>query len=234
MTAHKSDYTDIIRLPEPNCDGEISIENAILNRRSIRDYLNEPLTLTDVSQLLWAAQGITESGGYRAAPSGGALYPLEVYLVAGNVMNLLKGIYRYRPLGHEMIKVADGDMRNELASAALEQGCIKRGAVSIGISAVYERMTRKYGQRGVQYVQMEDKGARVKFEIMAGIELQHYEMLLSYYSDKFGKTPVIQETGEGKIVRPETPPRTATFGEAIKIIMDTERKAYQFYKKPFY
>jgi SagB-type dehydrogenase family enzyme len=155
MTAHKSDYANIITLPEPNCDGEISIENAILNRRSIRDYLNEPLILTDVSQLLWAAQGITESGGYRAAPSGGALYPLEVYLVAGNVMNLLKGIYRYRPLGHEMIKVADGDMRNELASAALEQGCIRRGAVSIVVSAVYERMTRKYGQRGLQYVHME-------------------------------------------------------------------------------
>lgn len=155
MTAHKSDYANIIILPKPNCDGEISIENAILNRRSIRDYLNEPLILTDVSQLLWASQGITESGGYRAAPSGGALYPLEVYLVAGNVMNLLKGIYRYRPLGHEMIKVADGDMRNELASAALEQGCVRRGAVSIVISAVYERMTRKYGQRGVQYVHME-------------------------------------------------------------------------------
>ena len=155
MTAHKSDYANIITLPEPNCDGEISIENAILNRRSIRDYLNEPLTLTDVSQLLWAAQGITESGGYRAAPSGGALYPLEVYLVAGNVMNLLKGIYRYRPLGHEVIKIADGDMRSELASAALEQGCVRMGAVSIVISAVYERMTRKYGQRGVQYVHME-------------------------------------------------------------------------------
>lgn len=155
MTAHKSDCANIITLPEPNCDGEISIENAILNRRSIRDYLNEPLTLTDVSHLLWAAQGITESGGYRAAPSGGALYPLEVYLVAGNVMNLLKGIYRYRPLGHEMIKVADGDIRNELASAALEQGCVRRGAVSIVVSAVYERMTRKYGQRGVQYVHME-------------------------------------------------------------------------------
>ena len=155
MTAHKSDYIDIITLPEPNCDGEISIENAILNRRSIRDYLNEPLTLTDASQLLWAAQGITESGGYRAAPSGGALYPLEVYLVAGNVMNLLKGIYRYRPLGHEMIKIADGDMRNKLASAALEQGCVRMGAVSIVISAVYERMTRKYGQRGLQYVHME-------------------------------------------------------------------------------
>lgn len=155
MTAHKSDYANIITLPKPNCDGEISIENAILNRRSIRDYLNEPLILTDVSQLLWAAQGLTESGGYRAAPSGGALYPLEVYLVAGNVTGLLKGIYRYRPLGHEMIKVADGDMRNELASAALEQGCVRRGAVSIVISAVYERMTRKYGQRGGQYVHME-------------------------------------------------------------------------------
>ncbi len=60
MTSHKSDCANIITLPEPSCDGEISIENAILNRRSIRDYLNEPLTLTDISQLLWAAQGITE------------------------------------------------------------------------------------------------------------------------------------------------------------------------------
>lgn len=155
MTTHKTDYTNIITLPEPRCNGEISIENAILNRRSVRDYLNEPLTLADASQLLWAAQGITEPGGYRTVPSGGALYPLEVYLVVGNVVNLLKGIYRYRPLGHEMIKVTDGDMRNELASAALEQGCIRRGAVSIVISAVYKRMTRKYGQRGIQYVHME-------------------------------------------------------------------------------
>ena len=80
-------------------------------------------------------------------------------------------------------------------------------------------------------LQMEDKGARLKFEIMAAIELKHYEFLLSWYQEKFNRVPVVQETGEGKIVRPETPPKTATFEDAIKVIMDTERKAYEFYKK---
>ena len=80
-------------------------------------------------------------------------------------------------------------------------------------------------------LQMEDKGARLKFEVMAAIELRHYEYLLSYYHEKFQQTLVLQESGEWKIVRPETPPRTASFGEAIKVIMDTEWRAYEFYKK---
>lgn len=80
-------------------------------------------------------------------------------------------------------------------------------------------------------LQMEDRGARLKFEVMAAIELRHYEYLVSYYQEKFQQTPVVQESGESKIVRPETPHRTASFGEAIKIIMDTEWRAYEFYKK---
>ncbi|MFN3533625.1 MAG: ferritin-like domain-containing protein [Candidatus Brocadia sp.] len=80
-------------------------------------------------------------------------------------------------------------------------------------------------------LQMEDRGARLKFEVMAAIELRHYEYLLSYYQEKFQQTPVVQESVESKIVRPETPPRTASFGEAIKIIIDTEWRAYEFYKK---
>ena len=80
-------------------------------------------------------------------------------------------------------------------------------------------------------LQMEDKGARLKFEVMAAIEMRHYESLVSYYQEKFKKPPLVQEAKESKIVRPETPPKTATFGEAIKVIMDTERRAYEFYKK---
>lgn len=80
-------------------------------------------------------------------------------------------------------------------------------------------------------LQMGDRGARLKFEVMAAIELKHYEFLLSWYQEKFKQPPVLQETGECKIVRPETPQKTATFGEAIKVIMDTERRAYEFYKK---
>lgn len=80
-------------------------------------------------------------------------------------------------------------------------------------------------------LQMEDRGARLKFEVMAAIELRHYEYLLSYYQEKFQQTPIVQEAEELKIVRPETPPRTASFEEAIRIIMDTEWRAYEFYKK---
>ncbi|MDE2215694.1 MAG: ferritin family protein [Planctomycetota bacterium] len=82
-------------------------------------------------------------------------------------------------------------------------------------------------------LQMEDKGARLKFEIMAATEQKHYGILLSYYKEKFRQTPVLQETGENKIVRPEIPPKTASFGDAIEIIMDAERRAYGFYKKAF-
>lgn len=81
--------------------------------------------------------------------------------------------------------------------------------------------------------QMKEKGARLKFEIMAATEQKHFELLLSYYREKFNQTPAITDRGKNKIVRPETPPGTATFEEAIKVIMDTEQKAFEFYKKAF-
>ncbi len=146
---------DTIILPEPRNSGGISVEEALLERRSIRNYKNEALTLAEISQLLWAAQGITHPGGYRTAPSAGALYPLEVYVVAGNVDGLQAGIYKYRPQGHELKKVAEGDVRAELCAAALDQECIEDGAAVLVFAAVYERTTRKYGERGVRYVHME-------------------------------------------------------------------------------
>jgi len=146
---------DTIILPEPRNSGGISVEEALLERRSIRNYKNEALTLAEISQLLWAAQGITHPGGYRTAPSAGALYPLEVYVVAGNVEGLQAGIYKYRPQGHELKKVAEGDVRAELCAAALDQECIEDGAAVLVFAAVYERTTGKYGERGVRYVHME-------------------------------------------------------------------------------
>jgi SagB-type dehydrogenase family enzyme len=145
----------IIKLPEPRLRGEMSLEEALLERRSVRDYAPGPLRLAEVSQLLWAAQGVTAEWGGRTAPSAGALYPLETYLVAGNVENLSPGVYKYNPTGHELIKVSDRDVREELAVAAVNQTCVKEGAISIVIAAVYERTTAKYGDRGVMYVHME-------------------------------------------------------------------------------
>ena len=150
-----SEQPEVINLPEPQYDSDVSIEQSFLNRRSIRSYTGEPLTLREVSQLLWAAQGITDPRGFRTAPSAGALYPLEVYLVAGDVEDLTSGVYRYEPDGHQLVKIIDGDKRAELADAALAQPCVKEGAISIVFAAVYERTTVKYGERGIRYVHME-------------------------------------------------------------------------------
>ena len=149
------EQANVINLPEPQYDSDVSIEQSLLNRRSIRSYTGEPLTLREVSQLLWAAQGITDPRGFRTAPSAGALYPLEVYLVTGDVEDLTSGVYRYEPDGHQLTRIIDGDKRAELADAALAQPWVKEGAISIVFAAVYERTTVKYGERGIRYVHME-------------------------------------------------------------------------------
>jgi SagB-type dehydrogenase family enzyme len=148
--------TDMVKLPAPKYDGKVSIEKALHTRRSIREYKDKSLELAEVSQLLWAAQGITDPLGLRTAPSAGALYPIEVYFVAGNVNDLSDGVYKYNPHKHELVRVMQGgDKRSELCSAALNQPCIKNSAGVIILAAVYERTTRKYGERGIRYVHME-------------------------------------------------------------------------------
>jgi SagB-type dehydrogenase family enzyme len=145
-----------IKLPEPKHDSNNSVERALLERRSVRVYKAEQLTLSEVSQLLWAAQGITDPRmGFRTAPSAGALCPLEIYVVIGDVSSVGKGIYKYKPYEHELVKIKDGDVRTELAFAALGQTWVRDGAILIVFSAVYERTTQKYGNRGVRYVHME-------------------------------------------------------------------------------
>jgi len=145
----------IMKLPEPRYESYVSIEEALLKRRSIREYTDEPLTLQEVSQLLWAAQGITDPRDFRTAPSAGALYPLKVYVVVGDVENLAKGVYKYEPYGHELLNFLEGDRRTELAEAALGQESVEEAAIDVVITAIYERTTAKYGDRGIRYVHME-------------------------------------------------------------------------------
>jgi SagB-type dehydrogenase family enzyme len=144
-----------VSLPAPRYDSDISLEQSLMRRRSVRSYTGEPLALTEVSQLLWAAQGITDEAGLRTAPSAGGLYPLEVYLVSVDVANLDPGIYHYNPEAHELEQLVQGDMRDELADASLSQSCVREGAASLIITAVYERTTGKYGERGIRYVYIE-------------------------------------------------------------------------------
>lgn len=146
---------EIIRLPAPKTDGATSVEKALRERRSIREFKRQPLSITEISQLLWAAQGITGSGGVRTAPSAGALYPLELYLVAGNVEGLTEGVYKYLPDGHELIRAVEGDKRIELSRAALGQSSVRDAAAVLLLTAVYEKITARYGERGIRYVHIE-------------------------------------------------------------------------------
>lgn len=155
-TSNSNDLVeDKIELPEPNHDSNTSLEQTLLHRRSVREYALEPLTLAEVSQLLWAAQGITSPGGKRTAPSAGALYPLEVYLLAGEVEGLSQGTYRYLPGEHALTRTVQADRRSALSQAALDQEAVAQAPAVIIISGVYERTTVKYGDRGIRYVHME-------------------------------------------------------------------------------
>jgi len=145
-----------IQLPGPVVKGKISLEEAIKKRRSRRRFEDKPLNLKQVSQVLWAAQGITKEGGFkRAAPSAGALYPLEIYLVVKKVEGLEPGVYHYNPAHHTIVLTLKGDYQNSLARACLDQMFIANAPLCIVITAEYERTTIKYGERGIRYVHME-------------------------------------------------------------------------------
>lgn len=142
-------------LPEPRLESSLSIEAALRSRRSVREFRDGAATLAETAQLLWAAQGLTGAAGSRTAPSAGALYPLEIYLVAGEVEALEPGIYRYDPVRHRLSKTAEGDRRSEMSVAAFGQSWIAQASVILVIAANYRRSAAKYGTRAERYVHLE-------------------------------------------------------------------------------
>jgi SagB-type dehydrogenase family enzyme len=150
MEEAKMQEGQVISLPSPRVKSEVSLEEALLKRRSVRSWTLEELTWEEISQILWAAQGITEQRhGFRTAPSAGALYPLEVYVVKR------EGVYQYLPQGHKLKKTLEGDFRFPLSRAALGQEAVSKAPVDIVITAVYQRTQRKYRERGIRYVHIE-------------------------------------------------------------------------------
>lgn len=148
--------SDKIKLPAPDKKGGMPVEMAINNRRSVRNYSDKPVGIKEISQILWSAQGITnKERSLRAAPSAGATYPLELYLVADNVKGLEDGVYHYITEGHYIQEIKDEQIKGKLATAAFGQSFISKAPVMLVISAVYERTTLKYGERGKRYVHME-------------------------------------------------------------------------------
>ena len=139
----------IITLTKPNQDGSMSLEKAIAMRRSRRRFLSQALTLEQISQLVWAAQGQEAGSKYRTAPSAGATYPLDLFVVTA------EGLFRYLPANHSLEKQSEQDLRGALASAAWGQGFIEDAPLTLVLAAQFARTTTHYGKRGVRYVYME-------------------------------------------------------------------------------
>jgi SagB-type dehydrogenase family enzyme len=140
---------DIITLPAPKTTGLISVEKAIVERRSLRSYEDGPLSLSEISQILWAGQGITHSGGYRASPSAGAIYPMSLYVLTED------GGHTYDPKPHILKRFGSEDKRRALAQAALGQSSIARAPMVVVIVADVEKSAGKYRDRAVRYCDIE-------------------------------------------------------------------------------
>lgn len=145
----------MVKLPDPELAGANSLEELLARRRSLREYPEAALSLAGVGQLLWAAQGVTQAEGLRTAPSAGALFPLELFVAAGQVEGLAPGVYHYVIGRHQLVKTGDGDVRAALARVALSQSCVSAAPAVIVFTADYARTTGKYHQRGRRYVVME-------------------------------------------------------------------------------
>jgi SagB-type dehydrogenase family enzyme len=178
-------FAQTISLPKPKLDGTVTLEKTLQERRSVRSYRDEPLTLTEVSQILWAAQGITEpQRGLRTAPSARAQYFIEVYLVAGKVSDLPPGLYKYQPRGHELLKIAEGDKKADLYKAA-GQASIQKAPVALLVCGLSDKAagnpTFMYLEAGhvSQNVYLQSVSLGLGTVAMAGIKPEEVKRVLN-------------------------------------------------------
>ena len=144
-----------ISLPPPDRKGGMPLEEAVARRRSIRRFSPRPITQSQISQILWAAQGTRAD--HRNVPSAGATYPLEVFIACGpnSIEGVEEGIYHYLTDDHALAQHYQGDVRLALAKAALDQEYLYQAPVDVVICAVCERTTWHYRSRGERYVHIE-------------------------------------------------------------------------------
>ena len=139
-----------IQLPEPNKSGTVSLETAINTRRSAQQFADKPLNYTQIGQLLWAGQGITDKQqGLRAAPSADALYPIELHLVTP------EGLFVYNPEGHSLKQISTLDLRKQLSAAVSGQGPVENAACDIVIAGSARKVATKYGNKTQKFMLLE-------------------------------------------------------------------------------
>ena len=154
--------SDPVQLPKPSITGKMPVEQAMARKKSVREFSNKPLSLAEVSQLLWAANGNLPMDAISGAttkviPSAGGLYPLEVFVVCGkgSVTGLPEGVYQYNPAANSLVSLATGDNRMIVASACWSQMWMAKAPIMIVIGGVFARTMAKYREQGTQYVWME-------------------------------------------------------------------------------
>jgi SagB-type dehydrogenase family enzyme len=189
--------TTSIKLPAARLDSGISIEKVLCMRRSIREFTKQPLELSQVGQLAWAAQGLTGPEPHRTAPSAGGLYALELYVIAGNVNGLPAGVYRYDLVTHEVVSLLAADIRRELSQAALDQSSITQAAAIFALSALYERISAKYGDRGIRYAHLE-AGHAAQNLLLQAVALDLGAVLVGAFDD-------VKVKGVLRLSKPEVP-----------------------------
>ena len=151
----RATIAEAIPLSMPASGSDVPVEAALAQRRSVREFADKALSLSEVGQLLWAAQGVTAADGARTAPSAGALYPLDAWVVANRVDKLEAGFYRYDGASHRLWTHLWGDLAMTLGHATEGQAWVARAPAVIVLTAAYSRTARKYGKRARRYVHME-------------------------------------------------------------------------------
>ncbi|MBN2092220.1 SagB/ThcOx family dehydrogenase [candidate division KSB1 bacterium] len=153
-------YPDVafFELPVPEKQSGPGLWQILQNRRSQRGYKSQNLTLQQLSQLLWAIQGVTAQQGqyyFRTAPSAGALYPIETYLMISRIDGLEPGVYHYAVTQHGLEQLKAGDFASEAAQAALDQSMVRTAPVTFIWTAIFQRSKWKYRQRAYRYIYLD-------------------------------------------------------------------------------
>lgn len=187
----------IIKLPVPKYSGSMTVEEAILRRRSERTFHPQQLTLENISQLLWAGQGITDPNwGFRAAPSAGSLYPLTLYIAKSD------GIFEYVPDGHKLIQIVKDDRRPSLVRASLGQGYIGEAPLVIIITGNFRITEAKYGQRAYRYVNMEVGHVAENIHLQAVAMGMISVTIGAFWDDVVAKTLELPDTRDPYLILP--------------------------------
>jgi SagB-type dehydrogenase family enzyme len=181
------DEPQLVGLPPARAHQPAPLEQALVRRRSVRSYAAQPVPLAAVSQLLWAAQGITAAGGRRTAPSAGALYPLELHLVAARIEGLAPGVYRYLPDTHELRRTIGETVMPALSRAALGQRAVTDAAAVFVIAAVEERTALKYAGRAPRYVAFEAGAASQNLALQAAVRGLGTAVIGAFDDDDVGR-----------------------------------------------